>query len=294
MSRLIKSCVVGWPIRHSRSPLIHRHWLDVYGIQGCYGVEAVEPDNFADFISRLPGRGYAGCNVTLPHKEAAARIVSRCDETARKLGAVNTIWCENGGLAGANTDVYGFLANLDEAAPGWDSGLGRAVVLGAGGAARGVVHGLLSRGIGDVAVVNRNAGRLAGLVETFGQAVSGQAVSGQAVSGQAVSGHGWADLASVLDGARLLVNTTSLGMEGAPPLDIDLSPLAADAVVNDIVYVPLRTGLLKAARARRLAAVDGLGMLLHQAVPGFEKWFGVRPQVTPELRAILVADIEAA
>lgn len=277
MNDIPKACVIGWPARHSRSPLIHRHWLRRYGIAGDYVIEEIEPEDFEAFLSDLSAHGYVGCNVTLPHKEAAARLVARRDDTAASLGAVNTVWYQDGDLVGANTDVYGFLANLDAGAPRWDAGLDRAVVLGAGGAARGIVHGLLTRGVGRVDIVNRSLDRAAALAGAFGPAVIA---------------HGWDEIDTVLEGARLLVNTTSLGMQGNPPLEIDLAPLAAEAIVNDIVYVPLETNLLKAARARDLNAVDGLGMLLYQAVPGFEKWFGVRPEVTADLRAVLVKDIE--
>jgi shikimate dehydrogenase len=279
MTDSLKACVIGWPAKHSRSPLIHRYWLTRYGIEGDYGIEEIAPEDVDAFLSDLATRGYVGCNVTLPHKEAAARIVSRRDKTAETLGAVNTVWYENGTLVGANTDVYGFLANLDADAPGWDKDLDRAVVLGAGGASRGVVHGLMMRGTGRIDVVNRTRDRAVALASDFGPTVVA---------------HGWAGIDSVLDGTRLLVNTTSLGMQGKPPLEIDLAPLSADAVVNDIVYVPLETELLKTARSRGLVAVDGLGMLLYQAVPGFEKWFGMRPEVTGDLRAILVEDIGGA
>jgi len=271
------ACVTGWPVRHSRSPLIHRHWLKQYGIAGDYRIEEVAPEEFEDFLRNLSDRGYVGCNVTVPHKVSAARLVARCDETARALGAVNTVWYENGELVGANTDVYGFLANLDADTPGWDDGLNRAVVLGAGGAARGIVHALKSRGVSRIDVVNRTTERTAALIADFGPVVAG---------------HGWDEATTVLEDARLLVNTTSLGMQGSAPLEIDISPLSSEAVINDIVYVPLETDLLKAAAARGLKTTGGLGMLLHQAVPGFEKWFGVRPEVTDELRAILVADVE--
>ncbi|WP_436643720.1 shikimate dehydrogenase [Microbaculum sp. FT89] len=277
MNDIPTACVIGWPARHSRSPLIHRHWLTRYGIAGDYVIEEIAPEDFETFLSGLSAHGYVGCNVTLPHKEAAARLVAVRDETAARLGAVNTVWYRDGDLVGANTDVYGFLANLDAGAPRWDAGLDRAVVLGAGGAARGIVHGLLTRGVGRIDVVNRSLDRAAALAGAFGPAAIA---------------HGWDAIDTVLEGARLLVNTTSLGMQGKPPLEIDLAPLAPDAIVNDIVYVPLETNLLKAARARNLNAVDGLGMLLHQAVPGFEKWFGVRPEVTADLRAVLVKDIK--
>jgi shikimate dehydrogenase len=273
---LPRACVVGWPARHSRSPLIHRHWLAEHGIAGDYLIEEVAPDAFPAFIATLADRGYVGCNVTVPHKLAAAAAVSRLDAAAAALEAVNTVWYDEAGLCGGNTDVHGFLANLDDTAPGWDARLDKAVVLGAGGAARAVVFGLISRGARRVEIVNRSLER---------------AVELAAVHPDRARAVPWPDLPAALDEASLLVNTTSLGMAGMPPLAIDLSPLPADAVVNDIVYVPLETGLLAEARRRGRHAVDGLGMLLHQAVPGFERWFGVRPQVTPALRTILEQSI---
>ncbi len=272
-----RACVVGWPAKHSRSPLIHRHWLAEHGIAGDYVIEEVAPDDFPGFLAALDQRGYAGCNVTVPHKVAAAGLVSRLDEAAGALQAVNTIWYEDGDLCAGNTDVYGFLANLDETAPGWDAAVDKAIVLGAGGAARAVVFALIGRGAGRVEIVNRSSERAEALAASY---------PNQACAAS------WNDLPRALEGASLLVNTTSLGMAGMPPLDIDLDPLPGEAVVNDIVYVPLETGLMAAARRRGLLAVDGLGMLLHQAVPGFERWFGVRPTVTPALRAILEASIE--
>ena len=274
-----KACVIGWPAKHSRSPLVHRYWLKRYGLPGDYGIAEVSPDDFDRFLRNLRENGYVGGNITVPHKTAAARIVRDLDETAAALGAVNTVWYDNGDLIGANTDVYGFLANLDASVPDWQVDVDRAVVLGAGGAARGIVHGLLSRGIDRIDVINRTVERAEALRTDFGDSVA-------AFSTDA--------LPTRLAGARLLINTTSLGMTGAPPLDIDLAPLADGAVVSDIVYVPLQTALLKRASARGLRTVDGLGMLLHQAVPGFERWFGRRPEVTEDLRALIVVDIEAA
>ncbi|WP_029351744.1 shikimate dehydrogenase [Bosea sp. 117] len=273
----LRACVIGHPISHSRSPLIHGHWLAEHGIDGSYGREDVPPEAIEGFLANFAASGYVGCNVTVPHKEAAFRA-AECDEVAGALGAANTLWLEGGRLMASNTDVYGFLANLDAGEPEWARALGEAVVLGAGGAARGIVHGLLSRGVDRVAVVNRSFDRAEALRARFGPKV---------VPVQ------WRDLPGRLAGARLLVNTTSLGMKGQPPLDLDLSPLSPDAVVTDIVYVPLETPLLRAAKARGLATIDGLGMLLHQAVPGFERWFGVRPRVTPELRALVIADLAA-
>ncbi|SCW73031.1 shikimate dehydrogenase [Ancylobacter rudongensis] len=270
--------IIGHPVSHSRSPLIHGYWLARHGIDGAYGVRAVAPGDIDSFLAAFAASGLVGGNVTVPHKEAAFRACAARDAVAEALGAVNTLWLEDGALHGANTDVHGFLANLDAAEPDWARALGEAVVLGAGGAARAVVYGLLQRGVDRVVVANRTRARGEALRDTFGPRVLPI---------------DWRDLGGRLVGCRLLVNTTSLGMKGQPPLDIDLSPLSPDALVTDIVYVPLETPLLKAAKARGLATVDGLGMLLHQAVPGFERWFGVRPEVTAELRALVIADLKA-
>jgi len=269
------ACVIGWPIGHSRSPLIHNYWIKEHGLDANYGREAVPPDQFGDFIAHLAERGYVGANVTVPHKEAALTL-SEPDERARAVGAANTLWLEGGRLRATNTDVEGFIANLDATAPGWDHGLGSALVLGAGGAARAVVFGLLDRGIGRVRLANRAAERAAALRAKFGARVEPVR---------------WSDVDGLLAEAGLLVNTTSLGMAGQPPLAIDLARLPAGAVVSDLVYAPLETALLTAAKARGLPAVDGLGMLLHQAVGGFQRWFGVRPEVTKALRGLVEADL---
>lgn len=273
-----RAAIIGHPVAHSRSPLIHGYWLKQHGIDGDYGRLDVAPEAIEAFLGDFAASGLVGANVTVPHKEAAFRAAQERDPVAQALGAVNTLWLENGTLHGANTDVHGFLANLDAAEPEWARALGEAVVLGAGGAARAVVYGLLSRGVDRVVVANRTLARAEALRQQFGARVLPL---------------DWRDLAGRLNGCRLLVNTTSLGMKGQPPLDLDLSALSPDALVSDIVYVPLETPLLKAAKARGLKTVDGLGMLLHQAVPGFERWFGVRPEVTPELRALAVADLAA-
>ena len=269
------ACVIGWPIGHSRSPLIHNYWIKEHGLDANYGREAVPPDQFGDFIAHLAERGYVGANVTVPHKEAALTL-SEPDERARAVGAANTLWLEGGRLRATNTDVEGFIANLDATAPGWDRGLGSALVLGAGGAARAVVFGLLDRGIGRVRLANRAAERAAALRAKFGARVEPVR---------------WSDVDGLLAEAGLLVNTTSLGMAGQPPLAIDLARLPAGAVVSDLVYAPLETALLTAAKAHGLRAVDGLGMLLHQAVGGFQRWFGVRPEVTKALRGLVEADL---
>ena len=270
------ACVVGWPVKHSRSPAIHKFWLDQLGIDGDYVIHPVEPDKAEAFFAGFADLGFVGCNVTVPHKEAAFAAASRRDKAASATGALNTLWLENGKLAGSNTDPAGFLANLDEETPGWDDKPGPAVVLGAGGAARGIVWALITRGFAPVHVVNRTPERPAALAAHFGRRVNPAS---------------WAEAPVLLSGARLVVNTTTLGMAGQPPLQLDLSGLPADAVVNDIVYVPAKTWFLKAARARGLRTAGGLGMLLHQAVPGFERWFGKQPTVTAELRAAVERSI---
>jgi shikimate dehydrogenase len=272
-----RACVIGWPVEHSRSPLIHRYWLKQYGIDGAYEKEAVRPEDLASFLGSLEQRGYVGANVTLPHKEAALRLAAVADEAARAIGAANTLWLDQAGrLCAGNTDAYGFITNLETEAPSWNEGRRPAIVLGAGGAARAILHGLLSEGAASIVVSNRTRARAEELAKTFGPSVTVA---------------DWADRESALDGVGLLVNTTSLGMTGKDTLDLDLAALPADAVVADIVYSPLKTELLAAARARGNRTVDGLGMLLYQAVPGFERWFGVRPKVTSKLRAHIAATL---
>jgi shikimate dehydrogenase len=275
-----RHCIIGWPVEHSRSPLIHRYWLDLYGIEGAYEREAVAPEEIEAFLRSLGASGYAGANVTLPHKETALVVADAADEAAKAIGAANTLWLdEQGRLHASNTDAYGFMTCLSEQAPDWNRGKRPVVVLGAGGAARAILHGLIAGGAAKILVANRSQDRAEALAKVFGPAVSVVP---------------WADRGNALAGCGLLVNATSLGMTGKPPLDIDLSQLPADAVVADIVYSPLETELLAAARARGNLTVDGLGMLLHQAVPGFERWFGVRPEVTPELRAHIVKSLMGA
>ena len=270
-----RAFVVGHPIAHSRSPKIHGYWLKRYGIAGSYEAVDVAPTDFPAFLSDLGPRGFIGGNVTIPHKEAAWALAELRDEAAEAIGAVNTLWFEDGRLTGGNTDAYGFAANLDEYAPGWAES-GPAMVLGAGGAARAVIHACLQRGVRDIRIVNRTLARAQDLADRFGAGVSA---------------HPLAAAAEFLPEAGLLINTTSLGMHGSSEIPVDPSVMPDRAIVTDIVYVPLETPLLAAARACGLKTVDGLGMLLHQAVPGFERWFGVRPQVTPELRALVVADL---
>jgi shikimate dehydrogenase len=271
------ACLIGWPAAHSRSPLIHRYWLRTLGIEGGYVIEAVPPDDLRDFVLRLSLRGFAGANVTIPHKEKVLEL-STPDERAQAVGAANTLWFADGELRSTNTDIEGFINNLDACAPGWDKAA-EALVLGAGGSARAVVFGLIERGIKRVHLVNRTLSRAQALAEKFGAAVQPTE---------------WAGLNELLPHAQLLVNTTSLGMRGQGPLEVDVGKLPEHAVVADLVYVPLETALLTAAKARGLRTADGLGMLLHQAVRGFELWFGQRPQVTSELRAIVEADLTSA
>jgi shikimate dehydrogenase len=268
------ACLIGWPAAHSRSPLIHHYWLRTLGIEGGYVIEAVPPDEFQDFVFRLSLRGFVGANVTLPHKERALAL-SKPDDRARAVGAANTLWFENGELCSTNTDVEGFINNLDACAPGWERAE-EALVLGAGGAARAVLFGLIERGIKRVHLANRTGERAQALADQFGASVLPVA---------------WDALDELLPRAGLLVNTTSLGMHGQPALELDVGRLPQGAVVNDLVYVPLDTPLLSAARGRGLQTADGLGMLLHQAVRGFELWFGQRPEVTSELRDLVEADL---
>jgi shikimate dehydrogenase len=275
-----RACVIGWPVEHSRSPLIHRYWLKQYGLDGAYEKEAVKPEDLPAFLGGLAARGYAGANVTLPHKEAALRLAAVADEAARTIGAANTLWLDEAGrLNASNTDAYGFMTNLNAVAPGWNEGRRPVMVLGAGGAGRAVLHGLLAEGASRILLANRTAGRAQDLADAFGPAV------------RVVD---WRERNRALSGCGLLVNATSLGMTGKDALDFDLALLPSDAIVADLVYSPLETSLLAAARGRGNAAVDGLGMLLHQAVPGFERWFGIRPAVTDELRAHVAASLGGA
>ena len=274
---LRRAFVAGWPVGHSRSPLIHRHWLARYGIEGDYVPEPVHPDEAAAFLAGFPERGYVGGNVTIPHKETAFRVAAWRTETAERLGAVNTLWIEDGRISGDNTDVHGFLANLDERAPGWRTG-GPALVLGAGGSARAVAYGLARAGFDPVRVLNRTESRAARLAEDLGGPIRAGPLD---------------RLADLIGTADVIVNTTAAEMAGAAPLAIDWGRAKPSAVATDIVYVPLATAFLRGAAERGLRTVDGLGMLLHQAQPGFERWFGVRPEVDDALRALVLADLGA-
>jgi shikimate dehydrogenase len=270
-------CVIGWPVEHSRSPLIHNYWLKRYSIAGEYRRELVPREEFPSFVASLSARGYVGANVTVPHKEAAFAL-SEPDERARAVGAANTLWFKGAVLRSSNTDVAGFLNNLDASAPRWDENADSAVVLGAGGGARAVIYGLLTRGCARIAVANRAPARAEAMRQTFGERV------------QPVR---WEGVEDALSDAALLVNTTTLGMKRQPELTIDVARLPEHAIVADLVYVPVLTPLLLAAKGRGLRTADGLGMLLHQAVRGFALWFGKEPEVTAELRALVAADLGA-
>jgi len=267
--------VMGWPLGHSRSPRVHGYWIEQHRIDGAYLPLPVRPGAFAPALRALAALGFRGVNVTIPHKEAALAACDRVDAGARRIGAVNTVVMRDGRLEGCNSDGFGFLESLRQGRPDWDPAAGPAVVLGAGGAARAVVAALLDAGVPSLRLVNRTLARAEALAAALGGPIEVAA---------------WDRAAACLDGAALLVNATSLGLSGQPPLDLDLGALPAAALVTDIVYQPLVTPLLAAAAARGNPTVDGLGMLLHQARPGFEAWFGVAPEVTAELRAFVLSD----
>lgn len=264
-----KAFVTGWPIVHSKSPMLHGFWLKQYGIEGSYEALGIEPENFRQFINNLPLSDFAGGNITIPHKEVAFKNIINLDDAAKAIGAVNTLWLEEDELCGGNTDAYGFSANMDQYLPEWKNGK-TALVLGAGGAARAIIYSILQAGYDEVYIINRTLERAQNLVQIFGNKCSA---------------HSWAHLEEKLLTADLIINTTSIGMAGNDASMMpDLSSVKKSAIVTDIVYTPLETPFLKSARSYGLKTVDGLGMLLHQAVPGFEKWFGTRPEVTLELR----------
>jgi shikimate dehydrogenase len=275
---MVNAFVTGWPVRHSRSPLIHGHWLKRYDIAGSYGAQAVSPEDFPSFITSLK-RGeaaYRGGNVTIPHKELAYQMADEPDLIAEELGAANTLWMDNGLLHATNTDGYGFTANLDHCCSDWDKSE-RAVIFGAGGASRAVIQAVRDRGFSEIHVINRTLARAQELRHRFGSNVHA---------------HRLEALSEVMTGAGLFVNTTSVGMDGGAAPDIDFSMLATGALVTDIVYIPLKTPLLTQAEQQGFRTADGLGMLLHQAVPGFEKWFGVRPVADQEIRELVIRDME--
>lgn len=271
--------VIGHPIAHSRSPLIHGTWLEQHGLAGSYERIDVAPEALPAFVARIRAGEFKGGNVTVPLKEAVLPLLDHASDTARAMGAANTLWLEDGRLHGDNTDAAGFLGHLDASVSGWMKTCHTALLLGAGGAARAIAYGLSQRGVGRIILANRSRQRADELA---------------AILGGPLETADWADRNALVGEVDLIVNTTSLGLHGQPPLELDLSALRPGTIVDDIVYVPLKTELLRAAERQGGVIVDGLGMLLHQAVPGFARWFGVTPQVTPALRARLEADIIGA
>lgn len=276
-----RALVIGSPISQSRSPLVHGFWLAQYGIDGRYEREEVRPEAVAECLRALPARGISGCNVTIPNKEVACAACDNLTPRAQALGAVNTIWFEKGRIWGDNTDGTGFVAHLDQVHPGWDQGSPHILILGAGGSARGLALPLLERNPGLVALSNRSGDRAEALIADIRAAVPDATLD-------LVS---WEEKAEALGRFDLVINTTSAGMFGKDPLDLPLDQARDHAIIADIVYVPLETALLAEARGRGLRTLDGLGMLLHQAVPGFEKWFGRRPEVSEALREHVIAHL---
>lgn len=282
MADVKRAFVTGFPIKHSRSPLIHNYWLRHYGIEGSYQAIENSPDNFPHFLNSMREQGLCGGNVTIPHKEVAFELCNKRDAAAEAIGAVNTLWLDdNQTIHGGNTDAYGFAANLDAQLPGWDdqAATKTALILGAGGASRAVIYALLSRYFSKIILVNRTVERAQALAVHFGSKVEA---------------YSWDQAQDFVSTADLIVNTTSLGMSGhgeVAEFPLNLQEAQPETIATDIVYIPLETSFLAQARAAGLRSVDGLGMLLHQAVPGFEHWFGVRPQVTDELRQLILDDI---
>ncbi|HEX2840671.1 shikimate dehydrogenase [Hyphomicrobium sp.] len=274
-----RACVIGWPIEHSRSPAIHGYWLAHYGIEGSYTKRAVPVDKIETFLRALDAEGLAGCNVTIPHKEAAFRTADVRDPSAVAVGAANTLWLEKGQLCAANTDTYGYMTYLASKVEDWSRRDAPVAILGAGGAARAIAYGFLEAGVSEIRIFNRSAERAEAMAQDFGPRLRVMQ---------------WDQRSRASTEASVLVNTTSVGLKGVGSLEMDFADFHPDCIVSDIVYVPLETPLIREARRHGLRTVDGLGMLLHQAVPGFEKWFGVRPEVTDELYEKIAADIEAA
>jgi shikimate dehydrogenase len=268
-----RACVMGWPARQSKGPIMHGYWIERYGIDGEYRIEEIPPEKFPAFLANLAGHGYVGGNVTLPHKVVALQC-SEPDERARAIGAANTLWLDDGVLRSTNTDGEGFFRNLDLTTPGWNADLGSVVVVGAGGASRAIVYGLRERGAEQINLVNRTASRAEALRDAFGPRVVPRTFD---------------ELPGLIPDAGFIANTSSLGMKGNPDFAWDLSRARQDTVVSDIVYSPLETSLLAEARRHGLRTTDGVGMLLHQAGRGFSLWFGVEPEVTEEQRARVLA-----
>ena len=275
--KYVMAGVMGWPVAHSRSPTIHNHWIRQYGLQGAYGLFSVQPDKLEDAIRGLPALGLAGCNITIPHKVNAMKLMDVVDPLARRMGAINTIVVTpEGALHGFNNDGFGYIQSLLDAKPDWKADAGPVTVLGAGGAARAVVLSLLDQGATEIRLTNRTRGKAQALCDEFGSGI------------QVVD---WSERHDALNGVALLVNTTNQGMHGEPELDLQLDQLPTTALVSDAIYVPLETALLRNARLRGNATVNGLGMLLNQARPAFNAWFGVMPEISPELVQAIMATL---
>ena len=275
--RFLLAGVMGWPVMHSRSPMLHNYWFDHYGLAGTYVPLAIKPEGLEAALRALGPLGFSGCNVTVPHKERALAIVDEIDPVARRVGSISCVVVRpDGSLAGSSNDGYGFIHNLLQQQPDWRADAGPIAVIGAGGGGRAIVHSLAERGAREIRLTNRTFARAQALEQEFGPPV------------KAIT---WNDRHAALEGAAMLINTTSAGMIGQPPLDLALDRLLVSALVCDIVYIPLLTPLLAAARRRGNRTVDGLGMLLHQARPAWKAWFGIEPEVTPELRALLEATL---
>jgi shikimate dehydrogenase len=274
-----KACVIGWPIEHSRSPLIHNYWLKKYGINAVYEKKPVEPKDVLNFIANLAKSEFIGCNVTLPHKETVFEVIGEVDEIARRLGAVNTVYLKNGKVYGTNTDGEGFIASLHYSYPAFSLRGKTAIIIGAGGAAKAIIGALLDEGVGKIGIINRTRQRILGLQRQFGSQIFEI---------------NEATTTDELGNCALLINTTSQGMHGQPSLNLEIQNLNRDALVVDIVYTPLETAFLEKARNQGNPVLGGLGMLLHQAARGFELWFGVKPEVTKELYELVAADVQKA
>jgi len=271
--RFLLAGVMGWPVMHSRSPLLHNYWFKQHGLTGTYVPLAIAPATLAAALRALHPLGFAGCNLTLPHKQAAMTVVDEVDALAKNIGAISCVIARpDGSLAGTNNDCYGFIENLRQSQPGWRADAGPIVVIGAGGGARAVCYGLAQEGAREIRVVNRSLARAQEIANNFGGPLKALP---------------WEQRHDALDGAAMVVNTTSCGMVGQPALDLKLDKLSKNALAADIIYIPLETPLLAAARARGNPTVNGLGMLLHQGRPAWKAWFGIEPQVTAELRALL-------
>jgi shikimate dehydrogenase len=274
-NKYVMAGVMGWPVAHSRSPIIHNHWIRQYGLQGAYGLFPVQPDKLEDAIRGLPALGLAGCNITIPHKVNAMKLMDVVDPLALRMGAINTIVVTpEGALHGFNNDGFGYIQSLLDAKPDWQADAGPVTVLGAGGAARAVVLSLLDKGASEIRLLNRTRGKAQALCDEFGAGI------------QVVD---WSERHEAMSGIALLVNTTNQGMHGEPELDLQLDHLPTTALVSDAIYIPLETALLRNARLRGNATVNGLGMLLNQARPAFHAWFGVMPEITPELQQAILA-----